>query len=235
MSIWGHIGELRSVLLRSLASLAIGVVGISFWARPLYDLIVKPLHDYQPDAQLVTHSPPEAFVVYLKISLLGGFVLVSPFILWQVLNFVLPGLKPAEKRWAVPGLLIGLLLFCSGVVFAYTLVVPLALRFLWEFNAYLGMEPFWRVGFYINFILSLFAVFGVMFELPLVVTIFARLGVASPEFLRQKRKYAIVGLVGLSAVITPPDVITQILLAVPLILLYEVSILLAKLVYPSHE
>lgn len=233
MSIWSHIEELRYVIVYSLVFVGIGVIGVSIFAHDLYLLLLEPLKDFQSDAQLVTHSPPEAFVIYLKISLLGGLVLASPFIIWQVLKFITPGLKPAEKRWAIPGLLVGLILFAAGVVFAHLLVVPLALRFLWDFNISWGIQPLWRVQYYFSFILTLFAVFGSMFELPLLVTIFARLGVASPEFLRQKRKYAIVILVGLSAVLTPPDLVTQILLSLPMWVLYEISILLAQLVYPS--
>jgi len=235
MSIWSHIEELRSVIVYSLVFVGIGVLGVSVFAHDLYILLLQPLKDFQPDAQLVTHSPPEAFVIYLKIALLGGLVLASPFVIWQILRFITPGLKSAEKRWTIPGLVVGLILFAGGVLFAHVLVVPLALRFLWNFNVNWGIEPLWRVQYYFSFILTLFAVFGSMFELPLLVTIFARLGVASPEFLRQKRKYAIVLLVGLAAVLTPPDVVTQILLSVPLWILYEISILLAKLAYPSSR
>jgi len=234
MTVWEHIDELRSVLIYSTIYGVIGIAGVAVFARRLYQVIIAPLESLQDQTQLYTYSPPEAFVIYLKISLIGGLILASPFILWQALKFILPGLKPSEKRWILPVFLVGFLLFSTGVIFGHYLVIPLALDFLWEFNKYWGLEPLWRVGNYINFVLALYAVFGIFFEMPLVVTIFARLGVASPEFLRQKRKYAIISLVAGSAILTPPDVITQVLLAIPLWILYEISILMAVLVYP-HE
>jgi sec-independent protein translocase protein TatC len=235
MSVWEHISELRQVLIRSLLAVAIGLVAVSIYARTLYEYLLRPLRTMVGEDTLYTHSPPEAFVIYLKIALAGALVLASPIILREILRFVTPGLKPAEKRWILPVLIGGMLLFVLGALFSYFVVVPLALEFLWEFNQDWGMEPLWRAGYYLNFILALFFVFGIAFELPLVVTVLARIGIASPEFLRQQRKYAIVGLVALGAVLTPPDVITQILLALPLWILYEISILMAVLVYPHDH
>lgn len=233
MTIWGHFRELRSVLIWCTGFLAAGVAVTAYFARWIFNVLLFPLQGIQTGIQLYSFSPPEIIILYLKITLAGGFVLSSPFLLWQVLGFVLPGLKSRERAMLLPAGIAGLGLFLVGVLFAYAVVLPVALKFLWQFNLNWGIEPQWRINYYVSFVLALCLAFGVSFELPLVVTILARLGIASPPFLRQYRGYVIVGLFTVAAVLTPPDVITQLLLALPLWLLYEVSIVMAGLVYPD--
>ncbi|MFB6355424.1 MAG: twin-arginine translocase subunit TatC [bacterium] len=235
MSVWDHLDELRSTLIWSLSWWAGGTLFTAIFARRLFQWLLRPLHQVSADLTLHTFSPPEAFITYLKITLIGGFVLASPMVVFHLLQFVIPGLKPVEKKQVLPVVFSGFLLFAVGVLFAYYLVVPLALDFLWEFNQSWQLEPRWRLGYYLSFVMSLCLVFGAAFELPLVITVLARIGLASPAFLRHQRKYVVVGLFAASAIITPPDVITQVLLAVPMWLLYEISILMAWMVYPGDH
>lgn len=235
MTVWEHISELRGVLIWCGLFLAIGVGVTAVFAQPIFRILLAPLRDIQGDVVLHTFSPPEVVVIYLKLSFVGGLVLSSPFLLWFILGFVIPGLKKREKRMILPAGAAGLFLFLLGVLFTYYIVLPVSLEFLWEFNRHFGLTPQWRINYYLSFVLGLCAVFGLTFELPLVVTILAQIGIASPEFLRQKRSYVIVALVILSALLTPPDVITQLMMTIPVWLLYELSILLAGLVYPYEH
>lgn len=233
MTVWEHFGELRSVLLWSVGFLAAGVVVAAVFAKWIFQFLLRPLSGIQGEILLYTFSPPEVIILYLKITLVGGAVLSSPLLLWKFLGFVLPGLKKRERRMIFPASLAGGVLFLVGAVFAYLVVLPVALQFLWAFNLAWGLEPHWRINHYVSFVLALCVSFGLSFELPLVVTVLARFGLASPAFLRHYRGYVIVGLFSMAALLTPPDVITQLLLALPLWLLYELSILLAGLVYPD--
>ncbi len=232
MTVWEHLRELRGVIIWCLVFLVLGVGVTAVFAVRIFNILLVPLKSTVGEVQLHTFGPPEIVVIYLKISLLGGLVLSSPFWLWGVLSFVVPGLTDREQRMILPAGGAGLFLFLTGVLFTYYIVLPVALRFLWEFNKTFEVNPVWRIDNYINFVLRLCGGFGLMFELPLVITLLAQIGIASPEFLRQKRAYVIVSLLGLSALLTPPDVITQLLMTLPLYCLYEMSILLAKLVYP---
>lgn len=234
MTVGEHLGELRSVLIWSVGFLVGGVVVAAVFARRIFRLLLHPLSGIQAEEMILyTFSPPEVIILYLKITLVGGFVLSSPLLLWKFLGFVLPGLRERERAMILPASLAGGFLFLVGVTFAYLVVLPVALRFLWTFNLAWGLEPHWRINHYVSFVLALCVAFGFSFELPLVVTILARMGLASPAFLRQYRGYVIVGLFSLAALLTPPDVITQLLLALPLWLLYEISIVMAGLVYPA--
>lgn len=231
MTVWEHLRELRGVLVWCSIVLVIGVGVTAIFAHRIFDLLLLPLQQIEA-VELHTFSPPEIIVIYLKLSLVGGVVLSSPFLLWFILRFVMPGLTEREQRMIFPAGLAGLFLFLLGVLFTYFVVLPISLKFLWNFNLAFEITPQWRINNYLSFVLGLCTIFGLTFELPLVITLLAQIGVASPEFLRQKRPHVIVGLVALSALVTPPDVITQLLMAGPLWLLYEISILLANLVYP---
>lgn len=235
MTVWEHIRELRGVLIWCLAFLVIGVGITAFFAEWILDVLLLPLENLEAQVKLHTFSPPEIIVIYLKISLIGGIIISSPFLMWSIMSFVMPGLTRREQRMIVPAGMAGLFLFLMGVLFTYYVVLPVSLKFLWEFNLAFDVAPLWRINYYLSFVLSLCLVFGLTFELPLVVTILAQMGIASPAFLRQKRPYVIVALVSLSALLTPPDVITQLLMSIPVWLLFELSILLAVLVYPYEH
>jgi sec-independent protein translocase protein TatC len=178
---------------------------------------------------LVFTSPTEAFWVQMKVALMAGLFLAAPAILWQVWRFVEPGLHRHEKKYAVPFILIGSLLFIGGGAFSLFVVTPYALNFLLSY-ARPGLTPMITLQNHVDFLLKFTLAFGIVFELPLAITLLARMGVVSAQLLARNRKYAILGAFVVSAVLTPtPDVFNQTLMAGPLILLYEVGIVSARI------
>ncbi len=235
MAFWDHVGELRGMLIRSGLATIPALAVVIYFSRTIFDWLLLPLQRIQESTPLYTFSPPEAIFLYLKITFVGALILSSPYWLGELVRFIQPALKRGERRLLYPVGTAGLGLFVAGLSFAYFVVLPLALKYLWEFNRFWGLEPHWRIEYYIDFALIILVVFGAAFELPLVLTVLARMGIASPAYLRHLRPYAVVAFVGFAALLTPPDVITQIMLAGPLWLLYEASIWLAVLVYPDEH
>jgi sec-independent protein translocase protein TatC len=178
---------------------------------------------------LIFTSPTEAFWVQMKVALIAGLFLASPGILWQVWRFVEPGLHGHEKKYAVPFILIGSLLFIGGGAFSLFVVTPYALNFLLSY-ARPGLTPMITLENHVGFLLKFTVAFGLVFELPLAITLLARMGVVNAKMLARNRKYAILGAFVVAAVLTPtPDIFNQTLMAGPLIILYEVGIISARL------
>jgi sec-independent protein translocase protein TatC len=227
MSFMEHLGELRTRLMRSLLALLVGL-GIALpFSQQIMDYLAKPARD--TNHNLVFLSLTEAFWVQMKIGLIVGLFVASPAVLWQVWRFISPGLHVHEKKYAAPFVIIGTLLFIGGGAFSLKVVTPFAIQFLLSYERP-GLQAMISIGNYIDFLLKFTVAFGAVFELPLVLTILARLGVVSPATLAKNRKYAILGAFIAAAVLTPtPDMFNQTLMAGPLILLYEVGILCARL------
>ena len=224
LSFFDHLEELRSRLVKTLAVYG-GCVMIIFQRMDwLLAMVMKPV------GRVVFTSPEEAFCAQVNLALLAGFMIALPFTLYQLWQFVSLGLTPLEKRYIMvfgPG---SFFCFLLGVVFAYFVMIPMSLKFLLNFSSDFFV-PMITIDHYISFVGTWVLATGMVFELPLVLAFLARLGIATPEFLRQKRRYAIVAILIVSAVITPPDVMSQLLMAAPLLLLYEISIFVAKLTY----
>ncbi len=225
MPLMDHLRELRNRLIRSFIALFI-TTGISFvFARQIFELLMVPLGD----AKLQALKPTETLGNYMKVSLLGGLVLAMPVIVYQIARFVLPALTRKEKRYLlflVPG---ATLCFLAGVAFAYFIMLPASIGFLQTFMADL-IEQQWTVGDYLSFVTALLFWIGVAFELPLFVYFLAKVGVIDASMLSRNRKYAIVAIAVLAAVITPTvDPLNMMLVMGPLIILYEIGVLLAKL------
>lgn len=219
-----HLRELRQRLIISLVSLVICVgIGFYFSENILDHLLTLP-------GDLVYLYPGEAFFTFLKIALLLGFVIASPILLYQVLAFILPGLSRDERRTLLVGLPFALILFAIGVAFSYLVMLPIAYRFFMGF-ATENLTPLISIGNYISFVLGLILPFGFVFQLPLLVIILTSIGLLTPEFLRKNRKFMILIVFTFSAILTPPDFISQTLMAGPLLLLYEISIIIARMVY----
>jgi sec-independent protein translocase protein TatC len=222
LSLVDHLEELRKRLIICLLAL-LATSGFSyFYAERILSLIAKPVD------KLVFLAPTEAFLAYLKIAFFSGIFLASPLILQQIWSFVSVGLKEEERR---PLLFYGPLsffLFAGGGAFAYFLVLPLGIRFLLKFSSE-NLQPMLSVSRYTSFAGFLLLGFGISFEFPLVILFLSRLGLVTSQFLRRKRKYAVLLIFIFSAIITPPDVFTQVLMALPLLLLYEISIWFSKL------
>ncbi|MDO8676016.1 MAG: twin-arginine translocase subunit TatC [Candidatus Omnitrophota bacterium] len=221
---FAHLDELRRRILTSLAVFFLAVlVCFNFTGRLLSWLI-------QPAGQLVFTSPGEAFGAHITVAVTAGFVLSFPFILYQLWMFAAAALKPDERRFIVFFGPLSLLFFLSGVAFAFFVAVPMAYRFLMGF-ASSDLVPMVSVGNYMGFLGNLVVAFGVAFELPLVMAFLAKIGIATPEFLRQKRRHAVIIILIVAAVLTPPDVVSQVLLAVPMLALYELGIIFTRIGY----
>jgi sec-independent protein translocase protein TatC len=176
-------------------------------------------------------SPAELFIVYVKLALIGGVTVTSPIILFQLWSFVRPGLQPKEKKSSILILTFGVLLFLGGAVFSYQIVLPLTLRFFIGLNTSDSIQAMVSIQEYFGYVITMLVAFGVVFELPIVVIFLTQFGLINPKFLQKNFKYAVLIILIFSAVITPPDVTSQILLAVPMMVLFEASILISQTIF----
>jgi sec-independent protein translocase protein TatC len=224
-----HLDELRKRLITCFTAVGIGFVASYFFKEKLFYILVAPLQKVMKsgDTLIYTHLP-EAFFTYLKAALIAGLMAASPVILYQFWRFIAPGLYDREKRIFVPILFLSVLFFVGGALFGYFVVFPFGFKFFLSF-ATDTIRPMPSMKEYLGFAANLLLAFGLVFELPLVITFLARLGIVSVGFLTKNRKYAILVCFVTGAVLTPPDVITQLMMAGPLILLYEISIIGARI------
>jgi len=232
-----HLVELRDRLVRTVIAIGIGFAVVALWPGPaaLYDLLAAPLVAHLPKgATLIATNVISPVLVPLKITLLCGFMLVLPFVLYQVWAFVAPGLYSHEKRTVVPLVVSSTLLFLIGVAFCYFVVIPGMSKFIQAFApASITAAP--DIEQYFGFVLTLFLVFGIAFEVPVAVIVLVRIGVVTIKQLQQVRGYFIVGAFVVSAVVTPPDVISQLALAIPMCILYEAGIVIARVMARSDQ
>ncbi len=226
MTIVEHLEELRVRLLISLVAFGIAtIIGYLFVERILALLL-------QPVGQVVFLAPTEAFFVRLKVAGLAGVFLSLPVILYQIWRFVAMGLTPTERRYTLSMIPVAAVLFVGGAAFAFLTILPFGIRFLLSYQTP-NLVPMISIAAYTSFATAFVLSFGLLFQLPLVVVLLARLGIVTPAQLAAGRKYALLGIVTASAVLTPTtDVVSQMLMAVPTYLLYEVSIWVARLVSP---
>lgn len=230
MPLAGHLKELRKILLVS--GIALGVSAVIVFAAfgdQLFAFLTRPL--YQLQVPVIATRVTETLMTKIKLSLLGGFILAFPVISWQVLSFVLPALTRQEKKLVLVLFPLSVILFAAGVAFAYFTVFPLAIRFLLLVVTE-GLTPMITVREYLSFVIAFFIPFGLVFELPMAAYVLAKSGLITPGLLVRKRKYALLLTFILAAVLTPgPDIFSQLMMAFPMLLLYEVSILVTYLVY----
>ena len=227
-----HLIELRSRLLRAVVGLLIVFAAALPFANKLYAWLAQPLLDKLPKGgQLIAIEVASPFFAPLKLAFFVALIVSMPWLLFQLWAFVAPGLYRREKRLATPLLLSALALFYAGCAFAYFIVLPSVFAFLAKVTP-TGVAMMTDISAYLDFVLVIFLAFGVSFELPVALVILVLLGWVTPTQLRESRGYAVVGIFVLAAVITPPDVISQLLLAIPMVLLYEVGILAARWLEP---
>ena len=225
-----HLIELRDRLLRSILALALVFLCLFPWAGDIYALIAKPMLKALPQGgQMIATEVTTPFFVPMKVTMMAAFVIALPFILYQLWAFVAPGLYANEKRLVGPLIIASTLLFLCGMSFAYFLVFPVVFGFIIGI-APQGVAVMTDIGKYLDFVLTMFVAFGITFEVPVVVVLLVKIGVVSVAQLKQVRPYAIVGAFIIGAIFTPPDVVSQIMLAVPLWLLYELGIVVAGIV-----
>ena len=222
-----HLIELRQRLVRALIAVAVCVVVLLPWARDIYAVLAHPLmHALPKGGQMIATDVIGPFFVPLKVTALVGFVLALPYVLYEAWAFVAPGLYVHEKKLVLPLVVASFVLFISGMAFAYFLVFPMVFRFM-AAVAPEGVAWMTDIDKYFSFVLSTFIAFGVTFEVPVVVILLVRARIVSVQALKSARPYVIVGAFVVAAVFTPPDVLSQIMLAVPLIVLFEAGLLVA--------
>jgi len=228
MSFLDHLEELRFRIIKCLVSILIFTIAAYIFSDEIYSLLQIPLYKAVPDIKLHYFRVTEGFTIRVKMSLLAGVILSVPVILYQIWQFVVPGLYEREKKLVVPVVFAGTIFFLLGALFCFFVVLPRAIAFLSNV-AFEGLEPTWMIQEYFSFMMRLLLAFGVAFELPIVCFFLGQLGIIDSRLMAKGRRYALVGIVTLAALITPPDIFSQAVLALPVYLLYELSILVVKL------
>ncbi|HKK27277.1 MAG TPA: twin-arginine translocase subunit TatC [Gemmatimonadota bacterium] len=226
-----HLEELRWRLIWSLVALGVATaVGLLIVSKlDVIGVLERPIRQLLPDQKLLFTSPTTPFLVTLKLAFLVGLVLAIPFVAYQVWGFLAPALKDEERKYVIPAIWVSFGLFLAGIAMAYFLVLPLGLRFLLGIQSQ-SLSPIITIDEYLKFATRMLLGFGIIFELPVIMVVLAAMGVVTPEFLKKYRRHALVVLAALSALLTPPDVGTMLMMMTPLFLLYETSIWLVRLV-----
>jgi sec-independent protein translocase protein TatC len=229
MTFLEHLEELRVRLIHSVLALVVGFLACSYFYEPIFRFLSRPLRQANPETFFIYTSPPEALLLYMKMAFFAGIFLAAPYILYQAWAFVAPGLYPHEKRYAAPFIISGTLFFAGGAAFGHFYLFPITFGFLGRIAGD-QMRFYPRVGEYFTFYSWFLLGIGLVFETPVVIFILSRIGLVTPGFLLRKFKYAVLIAFIVSAVITPtPDVVTQSLLAVPMIGLYLLGVAIAWL------
>tara|TARA_A100001011_G_C14066135_1_gene738245 strand:- start:43 stop:813 length:771 start_codon:yes stop_codon:yes gene_type:complete len=234
-----HLAELRKRLINSFIFLVVFFVGCYFFAEYIYGFLVEPyanaVKNDETNRRLIFTALQETFLTYLKVSFFTAFFVTCPFILMQLWKFIAPGLYKHEKNAILPYLVLTPILFFLGGMLVYYLIMPLAIKFFLSFessgistNLPIQLEA--KVNEYLSLVMKLIFAFGISFQLPVVLSLLARIGLVDSTFLKQRRKYVVVIIFAAAALLTPPDPITQIGLAIPLLILYELSIISVKLI-----
>ena len=239
-----HLGELRKGIFTSLIVVAIGFAVSFYYSEQIFSILILPMHYIlsfsleepylafrktgSADLNLVFLAPAEALWMHFKIAFISGAIATSPVIFYQVWRFVSPGLLQKEKKYALPFVFVTTLLFITGALFCFIIVLPFAMNFLLNYKTE-NLKPMISVGKYVDFCLKFIVAFGLVFELPVIVVFLTRMGIVTTEFLSKNRKYAVLVAFILAAFLTPtPDAFNQTLMAVPIIVLYEAGILASK-------
>ena len=233
MTLTGHLKELRNRLIICAVVFVVSVVITLMYADRLIDLLTAMGQGYYT---FVSIAPQEKLMQYFRVSLLAAFVITVPVALYQIYAFAKPGLKKSETFFLKLVILMGLALFCVGVLFAYKLMMPFMLRFLStgiEGADYIQTTT--SIESYVNLCLTMFIIFGCVFEMPLITIILSKMGIINPQILKQVRGVAIVVIFFIAAVVTPPDIVSQCMVALPMVLLYFVSIFLSGIFYKPRN
>lgn len=227
MSLLDHLNEMRWRLVRCLIAAAVGFCVCWAFVEPIFAVLVKPLLAVLPDGGNAMYSTmPEAFFIRMFVACIAGVFLASPVIFYQIWAFISPGLYEEEKLFIVPVAIISAVFFVGGALFCYYIVFPFAFQFFMSYNTeQIRVMP--RISDYVDFVLKLLIAFGLIFEMPLFAFFLSRMGVLTAAMMRRARRYAILGIFIVAAILTPPDVLSQLLMAVPMLVLYEISVIVA--------
>jgi sec-independent protein translocase protein TatC len=236
MSFLDHLEELRMRLLWCLATILITtIVGFIITQQGgVIHFLTQPVLPYLESEKLSYLSPTEPILMTFKVSFFVGLILALPIIFYHFWAFLAPALLADEKKVFFPAIFFSVVLFCAGVFMAFFVVLPMGLQFLLSFQTE-SLKPMITIREYLKFATNMSLVFGAVFELPLVIIVLTKLGIVTPQTLRAKRRYAIVTILIFSAILTPADVVTMMMMTIPLVLLFEVSLWLSALIYRKQE
>ena len=239
-----HLTELRRRLIHSFIFLFVFFIGCYFFSENLYGFLVEPfakaVKESGLERRLIFTALQETFLTYLKVSFFAAFFVTCPYILIQIWKFIAPGLYKHEKIAIIPYLVLTPILFFLGGILVYYLIMPLAIKFFLSFESTglstgLPIQLEAKVNEYLSLVMKLIFAFGISFQLPVVLSLLARVGIVNSKFLKDRRKYVVVMIFATAAILTPPDPITQIGLAIPLLILYELSILSVNIIEKKNN
>lgn len=223
-----HLEELRKRLVVCAIAIGIGFIFSYIFSKSLFSLLVMPLKKVlPPDSSLIFTNLPEMFIAYIKVALISGTILALPVIFYEVWMFMVPALYKKERKYLIPFIVVSSVLFLGGALFGYFVVFPYGFKFFIGL-ATEDIQALPSVKQYFSFSIRLLLAFGVVFELPVVVFFLTKIGIVNPGLMKKNRKFAILGSFAVSAILTPPDVATQVMMALPIIILYEISIVVSK-------
>lgn len=229
-----HLFELRDRVIKSALAIIAVFVCLVYWAPDIFHLFAQPLLEALPaGGKMIVTDVTGSFFVPMKVTMLVAFLIALPVVMYQLWAFIAPGLYLHERKLILPLVVSSYTLFIIGMAFAYFLVFPTVFKFMASYNAPLGAEMSTDIDNYLSFAMTTFLAFGITFEVPVVVVVLVRMGMVPLAKLREIRPYVIVGAFVISAVVTPPDVLSQLLLAVPMTLLYELGLLIARFYVPK--
>lgn len=224
-SIYEHLAELRTCLINCILILLVATGLCYGFSEKIFDVVRSPIAPYLPGGGLIYTGPLDKFIAHLKLSFVCGVLLSCPFWLYQVWTFLAPGLYAKERKYAVGFIVSGSSLFLTGGLFSYFVALPMAFQFLMGFGGDVD-KPMISIDQYVGFFTQMCLMFGVAFELPLVIVFLGMLGIVSQSFLRKNRRFAVMTVAVVSAVITPPDLLSMVLMMAPMLLLFEIAVLI---------
>lgn len=228
MSLIEHIGELRFRVTRAAYGILVGMIACWGFSEKIFNFIREPIQEFLTGGGLVYTAPMDKFMAHIKISFMAGLFLSAPFWLYQLWSFIAPALYKKEKRVAAGFIFFGTLQFLLGLLFSYYVVLPMAFKFLMTFGGEVD-KPMITIDHYLGFVTQTSVVFALCFQMPVIISFLGLMGLVSQAFLKEKRRFAVVGISVVSAIVAPPDALSMILLLVPMWVLYEISIIVVGL------
>ena len=235
-SFLSHLFELRDRVIKAGLAIIIVFACLAYWAPDIFHIFAQPLLSSLPvGGKMIVTDITGSFFVPMKVTMLVAFLIALPWVLYQMWAFIAPGLYQHERKLVIPLVVSSYSLFLFGMAFAYFLVFPTVFNFMAQYNAPLGAEMSTDIDKYLSFAMTTFLAFGITFEVPVVVVVLVRMGIVTLAKLRESRPYVIVGAFIIAAIVTPPDVLSQLLLAIPMILLYELGLLIARFYEPKKS
>lgn len=231
-----HLFELRDRVIKSVLAIIVVFVCLVYWAPDIFHWFAQPLLEALPaGGKMIVTDVTGSFFVPMKVTMLVAFLIALPVVMYQLWAFIAPGLYLHERKLILPLVVSSYTLFIIGMAFAYFLVFPTVFKFMASYNAPLGAEMSTDIDNYLSFAMTTFLAFGITFEVPVVVVVLVRMGMVPLAKLKEIRPYVIVGAFVIAAIVTPPDVLSQLLLAVPMTLLYELGLLIARFYVPKSS